>query len=101
MANAGDMAALGASEGAAYRYPLDTPVHREARTAFCAGAAWAADEIERLRAALKPFADIVATNELRDYDADRTLLILEHYDRPEFTEATVSDLLRAAAALSR
>ena len=54
-----DMAAFGASETACYRWPMDTVEHRAMRAAYCDGAAWAADEIERLRAALKPFAGAV------------------------------------------
>lgn len=45
-----DMAAFGASDAACYSYPEDTDVAKAQRAAFCAGAAWSADEIERLRA---------------------------------------------------
>jgi len=49
----GEMAAFGASDAACYRWPGDTSEDRELRAAFCDGAAWAAEEIETLRAYAK------------------------------------------------
>jgi len=48
-----DMAAFGASEAACYHWPGDSVDDRLCRAAFCAGAAWAAGEIERLLNAIK------------------------------------------------
>ena len=45
-----DMAAFGASEAACCKWPADTEYDRGCRAAFCEGAGWSADEIERLRA---------------------------------------------------
>lgn len=47
-----DMAAFCASESACYRWPLDTVEHRALREAYCAGAAWAAPDVEQMRNAL-------------------------------------------------
>lgn len=49
---AGDMAAFGASHHACYEYPQDTDIAKAQRAAFCEGAAWSADRIEKLQTAL-------------------------------------------------
>ncbi len=49
----GDMAAFAASDQACHDYPDDTDIAKAQRAAFGAGAAWAAETIERLRAALE------------------------------------------------
>lgn len=54
---AGDMAAFGASHAACYKWPEDTVQARACRAAYCDGAAWAAEEIERLQAVLRRIAD--------------------------------------------
>lgn len=53
MATKSDMAAFGASDAACYKWPGDGEVDRARRAAFCEGAGWAADEIERKDAALQ------------------------------------------------
>lgn len=45
-----EMAAFGASDAACYKWPEDTAEAKACRAAYCDGAAWAADEIERMRA---------------------------------------------------
>lgn len=47
MSKDGDMAAFGASEAACYKYPGAD--QQPLRAAFCEGAAWAAEEIEKLK----------------------------------------------------
>jgi hypothetical protein len=47
------MAAFGASERACYEYPDGSDIAALQRAAFCAGSAWAAVQIETLRAALR------------------------------------------------
>jgi hypothetical protein len=69
----GDMAAFGANESACYRWPMDTAEHRAMRAAYCDGAAWAATEIERLRAAVE---DAIDTLEAMGLHVDNPL-----YDR--------------------
>jgi hypothetical protein len=65
MTDTATMAAFGASDRACYDYPDDTDVAKAQRAAFCAGAAWSADEIDRLLALLKQTLCLNMSNEFR------------------------------------
>lgn len=72
MSEAETMTAFGASDHACYLWPGDSVDDRLCRAAFCAGAGWAASEVERLREARD--ADIERMNRAlskADYEAER------------------------------
>lgn len=68
-----DMAAFGASDASCYAYPDDTDIAKAQRAAFCAGAAWSADEIEQLQAVLVRIGIINASGGRYDPEIDRVI----------------------------